>query len=108
MVLRLKGGGDLTPLGDVDEPVAVLVVPPVAPVVPVVPVVELLGDVSGEKTPPSAYSDRFSPYVLVRDRSTSRISTSITTSARGLSFCSMIFSRMPTTDVVPRTVIVFA
>ena len=31
----------------------------------------------------------------------------MTTSARGLSFCSMTFSRMPTTADVPRTVSVF-
>ncbi len=58
IVLRLKGGGDLTPLGGVEVPVAVVVgvVPGVVGVV-----VDALGDVSGEKIVPSAYSDRFSP-----------------------------------------------
>ena len=64
MVLRLNGGGGLKPLGPVEVPVFVLVVPPVPPVPPVDPGVAevlLLGDTSGEKTPPSAYSDRFKP-----------------------------------------------
>src|SRR6185295_2559830 len=112
IVFRLKGDGDRTPLGDVDEPVFVVVgvVPVAAPVpvaVPVPGVVVALGEVSGENTPPSAYSERFNPYVLTRLRSTSRISTSTTISARGLSFCSMIFSRICTTAAVARTVNVF-
>ena len=98
IVFRLNGGGDFTPLGGVELPVLPLMVPPVAPVVPVMAVVVPLGETSGEKMPPSAYSDRFSPYFFAALRSTSRISTSITISARGLSFCSMIFSMMPTTD----------
>ena len=58
MVLRLKGGGDRTPLGAVDVPV--VVVAGAAPGVVGV-VVAALGDVSGEKIVPRAYSDRFSP-----------------------------------------------
>ena len=65
MVLRLNGGGDFSPPGDVAVPLLVLVVPVVvgAPVMPAVAgaeVVVLLGDVSGENPPPTAYSERFS------------------------------------------------
>jgi len=69
---------------------AMVVVPVVEPgVVPVVGVwvVVLVGETSGEKIPPIAYSDRFRPYAFARLRSTSRISISTTISARGLSFC---------------------
>src|SRR2546428_5488360 len=97
MVLRLKGGGDFRPAGPVGAPAVV-------EVVPVVPVLVPFGDTSGEKRPPRAYSERLSPYVLARLRFTSRISTSTTISARGLSFCAMILSRIPTTGAVPRTV----
>ena len=62
-----------------------------------------LGDVSGEKTMPTAYSERFSPYFLTRFRSTSRISMSKTISARGLSFCATSRSMISTTGRVPRT-----
>ena len=62
IVFRLNGGGDVTPVGGVDVPVRrrragaagaagrrrlTVVVP--------------LGDTSGEKIAPSAYSDRFRP-----------------------------------------------
>ena len=67
-----------------------------------------LGDTSGEKMPPSAYSDRFSPYCFTRCRLTSMISTSTTISARGLSFCWMIFSKIRTIGAVARIVIEFA
>ncbi len=112
IVFRLNGGGDVTALGAVLRPVAVVVVPAVG-VVPVVGVVGVavvveLGDTSGEKIAPTPYSDRLRPYCLVRERSTSRISTSKTISARGLSFCSMTFSRICTTFAAARTVIVFA
>jgi hypothetical protein len=61
IVFRLKGAGDLTPDGAVEVPAAVVVV--AAGVVPVagVDVVAPLGDVSGEKMEPSAYSDRLMP-----------------------------------------------
>src|SRR5262245_21419237 len=110
MVLRLNGGGDLICEGAVDCPAVVVVVwPPVGVVGPVLVETEtLLGDTSGEKMTPSEYSDRLRPYAFVRTRSTSRISTSTTISARGLSFCWMIFSMICTTDVVARTVIEFA
>jgi hypothetical protein len=56
MVFRLNGGGDLIPLGGVDVPVLVVVGVDGVPVVGVpVVVVVALGDVSGEKMPPSAY-----------------------------------------------------
>ena len=100
IVFRLNGGGDVTPVGGVDWPLpTVVVVPP--PVAGVVPVVSRRsgGETSGEKMLPSAYSDRFSPYFFARGRFTSRISTSTTISARGLSFCEMIFSRICTTAV---------
>src|SRR5258708_1839287 len=58
IVLRLTGAGDLMPLGGVDVPV--LVVVGVVPGV-VGAVVVALGDVSGEKIVPRAYSDRFTP-----------------------------------------------
>ena len=75
MVLRLNGAGERTPDGAVELPVVVVVVvPPVvaAGVVGVTPVgvpaaapgvceVVAVGDVSGEKMPPRAYSDRFKP-----------------------------------------------
>ena len=57
---------------------------------------------------PSAYAFRFSPYCLARERFTSRIWTSITTSARGLSFDRMMRSMMSATCEVARTVIVLA
>ena len=49
IVFRLNGAGDRTPLGAVEVPLLVLVVPvdPVPPVAPVEPVVTLLGEVSG-------------------------------------------------------------
>ena len=50
---------------------------------------------------------RSRPNCLARRRFTSRICTSITTSARGLSFASINRSMMSTIVVVPRTVIVF-
>ena len=58
-----------------------------------------LGDTSGEKIA----AERRTPTGSGRSSScacgsTSRISTSTTISARGLSFCSMIFSRIRTTD----------
>src|SRR5438552_583551 len=107
MVFRLNGGGDFTPLGAVDEPVAVDVGVVGVVGVGVVGVdVALLGDTSGENTAPSAYSDRFKPYVFARSRSTSRISTSNTTSARGLSFCSITRSRIAMIVVLARMVIV--
>src|SRR6185369_4932898 len=103
MVFRLNGGGDCTPLGDVERPFVVVVVPVVGVVgvpviglvgvVVVVPgVVVALGDTSGEKMPPSAYSDRFRPYDFTLARLTSMISMSTTISERGLSFCWMIRS----------------
>ena len=55
-------------------------------------VVVLVGETSGEKIVPTAYSDRFSPYCLARRRFTSRISTSNMISARALSFCWITFS----------------
>ena len=75
MVLRLNGAGDRTPDGGVEPPVVVVVVDPgvvTAGVVGVTPVcvpgvvpgvcdVVAVGDVSGEKMPPTAYSDRFKP-----------------------------------------------
>ena len=75
MVLRLNGGGERTPDGGVEPPVLVVVVDPgvvTAGVVGVTPVgvpvvapgvceVVAVGDVSGEKMPPRAYSDRFKP-----------------------------------------------
>ena len=65
IVFRLNGGGDVTPLGAVDVPV-VVVVPSVVPRRAGRRVAggrrgRALGDTSGEKTPPSAYSDRFRP-----------------------------------------------
>ena len=105
IVFRLNAGGDDTARGDVPPDAAAGVVPPVVGVVVgVVAVVVPLGATSGEKIVPSAYEVRLTPYVFARDRSTSRISTSTTISARGLSFCSMIFSRICTTELVPRTV----
>src|SRR5438067_10175520 len=94
IVFKLNAGGDAAnaPVGVRLRPVAVVVVVPVPGVVPVVGVVAVvveLGDTSGEKIAPTPYSDRFRPYCFVRERSTSRISTSNTISARGLSFCSM-------------------
>src|SRR6202030_1447645 len=93
MVLRLNGGGGKTASGAVDLPVAVVVVAAgVVVVVVVVPVGEaaavvvLLGETSGEKMEPSANDVRSNPYVFARSRSTSRISMSNTSSARGLSF----------------------
>ena len=108
IVFKLNGGGEATPDGPVDRP-ALAVVVGVVPVPAVVVVVAAPpGDTSGESTPPRAYSDRFRPYCLARTRFTSRISTSNMISARALSFCSITFSMICTTDVVPRTVIVFA
>jgi hypothetical protein len=61
IVFRLNGAGDRTADGEVDVPVAVdVVVGGVVPVVGVV-VVAPLGDVSGEKMAPSAYSERLMP-----------------------------------------------
>jgi hypothetical protein len=60
-VFRLNGGGGFSALGAVELPVLLLMVPPVAPVVPVIAVVVPAGEVYGEKTAPSAYSDRFRP-----------------------------------------------
>src|SRR5512138_1128973 len=118
IVFRLNGGGDCTWLGAVDRPLVVVVVPvvgvvtpPVTPVVGVVPVeavVVALGETSGEKMPPSAYSERFRPYDFTRARFTSMISMSTTISARGLSFCWMIRSKICTTGGVARIVIEFA
>src|SRR5581483_5988653 len=102
IVFRLNVGGDATPVGAVDRPVFVDVVPvvvvpgvavvPGVGVVPPVDVTEELGNTSGENTAPTAYCDSSRPYSFVRVRSTSRISTSMTISARGLSFCWMIRS----------------
>ena len=106
IVFALNGAGDTTPPGGVERPVVCVVDPaPGAPGVVgvVVCVIAPAGLVSGEKTTPSAYSERFSPYCLARVRFTSRISTSMTISARGLSFCRMIFSMIWTTLVDPRT-----
>src|SRR5215470_14879938 len=118
IVFRLNGGGDCTWLGGVDFPAVVVVVvvgccvigfvtPPVV-VVDAVGVVTALGDTSGEKMPPSAYSDRLSPYDFTRARFTSMISTSTTISERGLSFCSMILPKIATTGGVARIVIELA
>src|SRR5215471_3542512 len=118
IVFRLNGGGDWTWLGGVDRPLVVVVVevgwPVIGPVTPPVVVVDVdgvvtaLGDTSGEKMPPSAYSDRLSPYDFTRARFTSRISTSTTISERGLSFCWMIRSKIATTVGVARIVIELA
>src|SRR5258706_14648018 len=114
IVFRLNGGGDVTPLGAVERPFAVVVVPVVGGVtpvvggvVPVLVVVVALGDTSGEKIPPSAHSERLRPYCFTLLRLTSMISMSTTISARGLSFCWMIFSKIPTTDGVARMVMEF-
>ena len=107
IVFRLNGGGDVTPLGGVDRPLAAAVVdvpPPVVGVVPVVMLAVPAGDTSGEKMPPSAYSDRFSPYCFTRCRLTSMISMSTTISARGLSFCWISFSKIWTIGAVARIV----
>src|SRR5439155_9619250 len=111
IVFRLNGGGEVTWLGPRLVPVAVVpvvtgaVTPPAFGVVVVV--LAPFGDTSGEKMPPIAYSDRFSPYCLTRCRLTSMISTSTTISARGLSFCWISFPKIPTTGAVARIVIEF-
>ena len=64
------------------------------------------GSTSGEKAPPIAKLDRSIPNSFARARFTSRICTSMTTSAFGLSFCSTIRSMIATMLVVARTVIV--
>src|ERR1700682_1842266 len=104
MVLRLNGGGDFTADGPVDVPdVDVVGVPPVVGVVvdDVRP-----GDTSGENTAPRAEHGSLRPYVFARVRWTSRISTSTTISARGLSFCVISLSMICATALVARTVIV--
>src|SRR5262245_38108635 len=108
IVFRLKGGPGVTCDGCVERPfAAVTLVVGCWPFVGVVVVAARpLGETSGEKTPPIAYSDRLNPYCLARWRLTSRISTSMTTSAFGLSFCAIIFSRICATLVDARTVIV--
>src|SRR5262245_8327459 len=96
------------PDGGVDRPLTDVVVEPDPPPTPPVVVDDtvLLGEISGENTAPSAYSERFRPYCLARFRLTSRISTSTTISARGLSFCAIIRSRIWATAVDARTVMV--
>ena len=84
MVFRLNGGGAVTP-PDVFG-----------------------GASSGEKRRFRVYELRFKPYRLRRERLTSRISTSSTTSARGLSFARITRSMTSTTGPVARTVMVFA
>src|SRR5262245_57317395 len=60
IVFRLKTGGGTIALGPVERPVFVLVVPP--PGVVGAPALEMtVGEVSGEKIAPTAYSDRFHP-----------------------------------------------
>src|SRR5438128_7454292 len=104
IVFKLNGGGDATPLGGVDRPdVVAAAVGPVPVVVVVAP-----GETSGEKTPPTAYSERLSPYCFARVRLTSRISMSKTISARALSFCEMMRSMICTIGAGARTVIVLA
>src|SRR5215510_3046953 len=92
MVFRLKAGVVL---------IAVVLAVPVCP-----PPVVLRGSDSGENTVPIWYADRSTPNVFARPRLTSRIWTSMTTSARGLSFASIIFSMIAATAVVARIVIV--
>src|SRR5262245_61275070 len=96
IVLRLKGGPGVTCDGCVERPLAaVTLVVGCCPFAGGVVVVAArpLGETSGENTPPIAYSDRLNPYCLARARLTSRISTSITTSAFGLSCWAINFSR---------------
>src|SRR5262245_10178133 len=88
MVLRLNGGGDGSgALGGA---------------------LVFGGATSGENMNPRAYAFRFNPYCFTRWRLTSRIWTSTTTSARGLSFDRMMRSMMSATWAVARTVIVLA
>src|SRR4029077_5610130 len=106
MVFTLNGGGDVPWLGPRPPDVAAVVMGVVTPPgVDGVVVVAPFGDTSGEKMQPIAYSDRFSPYCFTRCRLTSMISTSTTTSARGLSFCWISFSKIWTTGAVARMVI---
>src|SRR5262245_19183728 len=92
MVFRLKVGDVLSVVVD-----ALPVLPP--------PLV-LRGSDSGETTAPIWYADRSTPKVFARPLLTSRIWTSMTISARGLSLASIIFSMIAATAVVARIVIV--
>ncbi len=63
------------------------------------------GETSGENVIPNPYWLKSRPSCFSRFRSTSRTSTSIITSALGLSFALMIFSITDRTGAVARTVI---